>query len=82
MKDLPASVALGDIIERLQCAENDVAVAILTANRIVNGNVMARRHDLHAAAKRIKAALYAAERWQEFCERHPAPSEAKPEAAR
>jgi len=69
MKDIPAPVALGDIIERLQCAENDVAVAILTANRITDGTVMARRHDLRAAEKHIKAARFAAERWKEFCER-------------
>jgi hypothetical protein len=72
MKPIPAPVALGDIIQRLQSAENDVAVAIIMSTRIVNGHVMARRHDLHAAAARIKVARFAAEDWLEFCERQDA----------
>jgi hypothetical protein len=73
MKPIPATVALGDIIKRLECAEQDVAVAIIMSTRIIDDNVMARRHimarrhDLHAAARHLKAARFTAEDCLDFC---------------
>ena len=72
----PTPQTLRDIIGLLENAEHDLQTAILASKQITDGAVMTKRAKLYFAVDHVRTSRQAAERWLEFCERNPAPSEA------
>ena len=77
----PTPQTLREIIALLENAEHDLQTAILASKQITDGAVMTKRAKLYFAVDHVRTSRQAAESWLEFCERHPAPSEASKMAA-